>query len=296
MFTNVLVGVDGRQGGRDAIALAKQLTAPDGRLVFGHICPVLSGRGEALAIPIERQEAQELLTRERDATASQAELVTAVDPSVGPGLHCMAEQVAADLLVVGSSHRGLLGRVFVGDQTLHALNGAPCAIAVAPRGYTSSANHFGMIGVGYDGSGDSELALDAGRKLAAASGARIKALLVASLESIPAGRPIPAHWPDVVVSLLDDGRRRLDAIREVDGSVAYGWAGEELAWLGREVDLLIVGSRGYGPIGRLFHGSTSNYLARHAHCPLLVLPRGTAGHSQTKQRATEDRESLAAGV
>jgi hypothetical protein len=32
----------------------------------------------------------------------------------------------------------------------------------------------------------------------------------------------------------------------------------------------IVGSRSYGPVGRLFNGSTSNYLARRARCPLLV--------------------------
>jgi nucleotide-binding universal stress UspA family protein len=208
----------------------------------------------------------------------------------------MAEHVAADLLVVGSSHRGLLGRVFIGDQTSHALNGAPCAIAVAPRGYASTAHHFGVIGVGYDSSAESELALDAARKLSAASGADIKALLVASLESIPAGRPIPEHWPELVVSLLDDGRRELDTIAEVDGAVAYGWAGEELAHFGRDLDLLIVGSRGYGPIGRLLHGSTSSYLARHSRCPLLVLPRAAAGHPQANQTAANDRESIAAGV
>jgi hypothetical protein len=39
------------------------------------------------------------------------------------------------------------------------------------------------------------------------------------------------------------------------------------------VDLLVVGSRGYGPLGRLVHGSTSNELARVSCCPLLVLPR-----------------------
>ena len=40
------------------------------------------------------------------------------------------------------------------------------------------------------------------------------------------------------------------------------------------MDLLIVGSRGYGPMYRLFHGSVSAYLLRHVACPLLVLPRG----------------------
>ena len=39
------------------------------------------------------------------------------------------------------------------------------------------------------------------------------------------------------------------------------------------LDLLVVGSRNYGPVKRLVLGSTSNYLARHARGPLLVLPR-----------------------
>ena len=37
--------------------------------------------------------------------------------------------------VVSSSGRGLLGRVTVGDDTRAALDGAPCAVAVAPAGY-----------------------------------------------------------------------------------------------------------------------------------------------------------------
>jgi nucleotide-binding universal stress UspA family protein len=49
--------------------------------------------------------------------------------------------------------------------------------------------------------------------------------------------------------------------------------GEELAAFGEELDLLVVGSRGYGPVKRLVIGSTSDYLERHARCSLLVLPR-----------------------
>ena len=37
MFKNVLVGVDGRAGGRDAIALASQLANPDGKLTLAHV-------------------------------------------------------------------------------------------------------------------------------------------------------------------------------------------------------------------------------------------------------------------
>jgi hypothetical protein len=57
--------------------------------------------------------------------------------------------------------------------------------------------------------------------------------------------------------------------------------------LSYEVDLLVVGSRGYGPAGRLFHGSVSNYLVRHAACPLLVLPRAVAEHRHDQETAHE---------
>ncbi len=55
--------------------------------------------------------------------------------------------------------------------------------------------------------------------------------------------------------------------------MSYGAPGEQLARFTEEVDLLSVGSRGYGPLGRLLNGSSSSYLAGHARSPLLVLPR-----------------------
>jgi nucleotide-binding universal stress UspA family protein len=47
-------------------------------------------------------------------------------------LHELAELTDADLLVIGSSRRGLLGRALIGGDTRAALNGASCAVAIAP--------------------------------------------------------------------------------------------------------------------------------------------------------------------
>jgi nucleotide-binding universal stress UspA family protein len=63
------------------------------------------------------------------------------------------------------------------------------------------------------------------------------------------------------------------ALPDVQGRAVYGVPGEELAAFGDELDLLIVGSRNYGPARRLIVGSTSSYLERHARCSLLMLPR-----------------------
>ena len=59
------------------------------------------------------------------------------------------------------------------------------------------------------------------------------------------------------------------------------------------LDLLVVGSRGYGPLSRLVHGSTSQQLARSARCPLLVLTRATR-LADTLDPLSDDRDAAAA--
>lgn len=39
------------------------------------------------------------------------------------------------------------------------------------------------------------------------------------------------------------------------------------------LDLLVIGSRDYGPVGRLVHGSVARQLLSHTRCPLLILTR-----------------------
>ena len=43
---------------------------------------------------------------------------------------------------------------------------------------------------------------------------------------------------------------------DVDGDMAYGQPGPELARFSRDLDLLVVGSRRLGPMDRLIEGST----------------------------------------
>jgi nucleotide-binding universal stress UspA family protein len=76
--------------------------------------------------------------------------------------------------------------------------------------------------------------------------------------------------------MLQEAKSRMKELSGVEGRAAYGLTGEELAAFGDEVDILVVGSRGYGPVRRLVIGSTSDYLERHARCSLLVLPRTAA--------------------
>ena len=275
MFKNAVVGIDGQQGGRDAVALARQLGAPDGAITLAHIygIGVIPHGGWPHLLSAQLEGSRKLLERERDGAWLDAPVVPFADRSVGRGLHRLAERQAADLLVIGSCRRSLLGRVFLGNDTLAAVNGAPCAVAIAPMGYAARARQLSSIGVGYDGSPESERALAAARELARRHGSTVKALSVVSLQSIPYGEPIPDDWPDVAKQLMDDELRRLRGLEGVEGDVTYGEPSEELAQFSETLDLLIVGSRSYGPLGRLMNGSTSNYLAERGRCSLVVLPR-----------------------
>jgi nucleotide-binding universal stress UspA family protein len=276
MFEKVIVGVDGRPSGRDAIALASRLVSPQGGLVLanvhaGELRPVdavTPGRTTE-----ERKASHELLERERAEAEVAAELVSFLATSPGRGLHDLAEERGGDLLVVGSCSRGVVGRAMLGDDTRAALNGAPCAVAVAARGYAEHPLPLARVGVGYDGSPESEAALGAARSVAAQHRAKLVALEVVSVPTYSFTGLTPPALGDVIDALLADAKEQMGALEDVEGRAVYGLSGEELAAFSDEVDLLVVGSRNYGPLRRLVLGSTSDYLERHARCSLLVLPR-----------------------
>lgn len=275
MFRNVVVGVDEDEAGRDAIALAKELLAADGELTLAHVYTgdphVYRGASVAYAAA-QREDARELLQDARRRSDVEADVRVIDATSVGRGLHEVAELQRADLLVLGSCRRSLVGRVLVGDDTRAALNGAPCAVAIAPAAYGSGPAIVREVGVAYDGSRESTHALEVARTLAAEWDAKLSAFHAVSMPA-RTFRPGPLPLSDVIEELVDVARGEISSLGDVEPHAAWGDAAEELAVYSASLDLLVVGSRGYGPIGRLVHGSTSQQLARMARCPLLVLPR-----------------------
>jgi nucleotide-binding universal stress UspA family protein len=298
MFEKVMVGVDDREGGRDAIALAEVLVPAGGQLTLVYVYtgdPHAWHGSLGVSDTDARERALEVLEKARAGAGVEAELRWQGSPSAGRGLHEVAEAIGADLLVVGSSRRGLIGRVLVRDDTRAALNGAPCAVAIAPAGYSERPFVMREIGVGYDASPESEHALKVARTLAAQHHTKLSAFQAVS---------IPAHLvhgrmtvDDAALDdLVQDARARVAALDDVEPHAAYGEPAEELALYSASLDLLIVGSRGYGPVGRLVHGSTSQHLARTARCPLLVLTRAAraadapAAHERTESGRGRTRD------
>lgn len=287
MFSKIVVGVDAREGGRDALALAQGLARPfGGELIAVHAYPYdyfISRGANADFDAVMHDAAIETLTTELGRAGVTAEPIAVADDSPGRALHRIAAGRDADLIVVGSAHRGRIGRVLAGDVTAGTLHGAPCPVLVAPRGHYAQDVELQTIGVGYDGSPESEAALKLAHELAQAAGARLRVIDVVT-PVIPGG-PFPAYRPD----WAERARVRREAAEErlgvvlgelgeiATGDIAFGEPARELAFEGNHLDLLVTGSRGYGPLRRLMLGSTSSKLVHEAPCPVLVLTR-TAVH------------------
>ena len=221
-----------------------------------------------------------------DAPGPTPDIRLQVESAESPaqGLHDLAMDTSALLLVIGSSSRGQLGRVAPGAVTDRVLHGAPCAIAVAPRGLSLAAadEPWRRVAAAYVDAPDGQTALEAAAAIARAAAAHLRILVVM--------RPRDVYVTSIaVIPAFDhEGARREDADNELQhglhacdytyasGEVLDGETAEALAAASSNHDLLVCGSRGFGPLRTMILGGTSHALVRRAACPMLVVPRETA--------------------
>ena len=305
MFRHVIVGVDGRPAGRDAITLGLQLVDPDGTISLAHVHPGERKPRRSTNLDfdrVENDESMELLEGERKAASIDAGLLSIGDASVGGGLHRLAEQHNGDLIVVGCSHRGRAGRVLLGDDTRATLGNAPCAVAVAPAGYASSARPLGTIGVAYDTSPQSRVALAVARALATREDAGVRARRVIAYPGHAVHERGALALGGVEQGRASGARQALELPADTEGDVVMGRVQDELEVFSGQVDVLVVGSREHGPVRRAVLGSTGQQLARTAKCPLLVVvheaavplgsPRAPTRTPRTRPRCSTPGEPI----
>jgi nucleotide-binding universal stress UspA family protein len=281
MFTTIIAGIDGREGGRDAVALARALGGEDTRLVLVLAYPVREGfPGGHVSSEVARAlREQAVATLEGHRPVGVAgEIVAVPDQSPARALQSAAIAHDADLLVVGSAHHGPVARLVLGSVGRSLLQGAPCPVAVAPRGLADAGVELRRMAVGYDGGPEAEAALTLAAALADAHGA---ALTCSSAWDLPAAAMASPYYSPDLDRLADaierETRERVEtALASYPGAVSEirrGAARGVLEEASEAADLLVVGSRGWGPVHRVALGSTSDHLVHHAHCPVLVVPR-----------------------
>jgi nucleotide-binding universal stress UspA family protein len=299
MKDHLVVGYDGNPGGTDALALSFALADAPGAgtdvgLVVASIHPLPQPGRRGAAPGYEdavREAAADRLAPAREACGLRPGTAFVVRAGTSPahGLHQVAREFDASTIVVGRTHRGPIGSALLGGATEQTLHGAPCAVAVAPAGFAGRTRRpLHRIGVAVDGGPESQRALGTASALARRSDAEL--VLVRVLEPYPLWFGVPFE-PYPIADLRADAEREaaeaLERAGRADAEVriANGPTGPALADQ-TDLDLLVVGSRGFGPLGRVLLGSTASHLARHATVPLLVVPR--SAQAEPGARAAAD--------
>jgi nucleotide-binding universal stress UspA family protein len=287
-----IVGLDSIEQARDALALGRQISEATGAdLVAAHVFlshPLLRGGADPLAIEEEREFPADLETAATGAGAT-VELVRST--SVARGLHELAEEVGAGLVVVGSSRHGKAEQTLLGNVAMALTQASPCAIAVAPSGYRDRSEPISSVIVGYDGSPESKLALERAYELARALSAPVRLVTVAQPPDVIYGKG--GGWHALKETIEAEARAELDkAASSAPDDLAVEpklVSGDPVEALADEVrtpgSILVVGSRAYGPIRRVLLGSTSRGLANMAPAPLVVYPRGMHAESSAADHA-----------
>jgi len=286
----IAVGIDGHPEGRDAAVLGAKVA----RTVGAELMLVAVHPDPLVVLPKEldwagaHAQAEALLRETRDELAPEARIDVETDWSVPRALERVVMRERRDLLVVGSSREGPEGRVRIGTRTRQLLYDGKCAVAVAPRGYGGSTEHpLRVIAAGYDGGAEAQRALALAGAIAAAAGARLLVRGVVDDRLPTAGwtqsgrEHVMIMWRQVlepeVVALRADAEQAVEASgAEAELEVLTGAPADVLGELSAQVDLIVIGSRRWGTVERVFLGSVGERLMHDASCPILVVPRSQA--------------------
>jgi nucleotide-binding universal stress UspA family protein len=237
----IVVGADGSPGGDDAVAFAHELVgAGDRRLIAEHIPVGIAPSSSLIGVAIRE---------------------------------------GAGTLVVGSPHRGKVGRALLGSVAHHVLHHSPCEVVVAPRGYAErEERQIRKIGVAFDGTPESRSALIRAEALARDTGASLHLIVaedpvVAGVEGGKEFTPLTnapavmkAALASVAPSIEADGETLDPGWRKANKLVAEAISEA----CERDVDVLVAGSR--KPLDRLLMGSVTGHLIDQAPCAVLVVP------------------------
>lgn len=277
---SVVVGLEETEEGKDALHFARLLREGTGARI--HVTSVHSDTlfydGIEEIDAARNRYFDRMLEFAETELGGDFEFQRMFETSVPSGLTRVAEEVDADLLIIGSSHRGPIGRILMGDAGARLASGAPCAVTMVPRGWhRDDGAGIAKIGIGFDGTKDAEGALAFGLELARALGSSLSLIGVVPRMITPSRMgPGNAGYEKVLLgdmeAIVKEGIAKAD-LPGVEGRVRAGHPADELADESKQLDLLILGSRGYGPVRRVLLGGASFKVMRSAACPVIVVPR-----------------------
>jgi nucleotide-binding universal stress UspA family protein len=283
----LVIGYDGAPGGADALALglgwARQLSVRAVIVtVYPGPAPIGPGRVDVEWVADRRREAERLLDEALTVSspATSVEFKAVGSGSASHGLHDVAEELGASLIVLGSQTERRLLATSTGERVIA---GAPCPVAMPPRGWRDRASHdLGRIVVAFVPTPDGREAVRVAAMLALRAGARLHVVTVvagpAEVMSYRIGEDVDRMYVTAAKEAFEHSIEQ--AISEMAPDVeAFGEVVvgdnpvETLADMASSFDAVFMGSRGYGPIRRVLLGGVASRLLRRLDIPAVIVPR-----------------------
>jgi nucleotide-binding universal stress UspA family protein len=286
MFDKIVVAYAGGQAGRDAVTLAARLAA----VLSSHMTIVYPYH--PLLASVSGEEAEEYVRGEVQALVAGIEGLAAPtyhwSPSPWPihALHELASYEKAQLIVFGAAREGLADHLHVSlmERMVH---GAPCAVGVASAGYADSDSaEARRIGVGFSDSEEGRTAIHLAGELAEIVAGELEVIAGSGLSPALASYAFSSpSLPAVEDEMYAETKANLERVAGELGvgvpvhlETIRGDPSDVLIERSSNLDILMLGSRAYGPLRHVLLGSVSARVMREAHCPVLVVPRGTPQH------------------
>ena len=295
----IVVGVDGSDASRTALELVANTQWPIGtevRVVGAY--ELATDWTDLTPVPTEAGADEEAKRAFFDQTRTLSEPLQrsgcAVETVVARGrpadlLLSEADDLRADLLVVGSRGLGVAASALVGSVSAALVDHASCPVLVARRPAVT------RILVATDGSRSAEaipavlLAWKVFRdapidvlSVAQPVTDRVGAALISGLQIVDQRPSDAAHEVDRHRVMADEMAARLVAGGwHAAGGVRYGDAPRQIEAAAAEwgTDLIVTGSRGLSGLRRLLIGSVAHHVLLHSRCSVLVM----RGHLPTRQ-------------
>jgi nucleotide-binding universal stress UspA family protein len=191
----------------------------------------------------------------------------------------VAAETRAGLIVVGRHGHGQWSPQVLGSVAHNLLLTATCPLVVVPADWKwSEPGTPGRVVVGVDGSIHSISAFD--WALAHARGRPLEVVAITGVHIRQFGQePWLGRHEEIIArktaveglaSIVDARAAKTDVT--IESVVEFGHPQAVLTEHSADADLVVVGSRGLGSIGRLTGGSVAQYVATHASAPVVIVP------------------------
>jgi nucleotide-binding universal stress UspA family protein len=271
-FEKLVVGFDGSDTGWDGLVLSMALAKTFGSqvsVVYVYDKELAASSREASRELAEHADAVLAGAREGVSQALAVSFRGLAATSPARGLHELAQKQEAELIVLGSRRLGPRTKAALATVSENVLRAAPCAVAVAPRGYRSRGGFVPQrIAVGWIPTDEGEIALEVGCRIARATGGSVD--VVTTTTASATVDQLEGRARTAVARVLD----ALGAAVAVEVQARVGKAPEALVSRSGEVDLIVLGARGYGPPRTMLLGSVSAEVVPQAQCPVMILAAG----------------------